>query len=358
MFVFVVLALAATASRVSADMAFPQSGATLTYAYLTTSKTSQGNITATSTDSYSFQQIGNQWNVTETLAGKITCSTSTAQLSVRFHKISDIMGANSSVSTDPNIDIRVSYVIQDRIVRSTPIGPNAPVGYSAKCTLGGNDFGVINVDTEAVLAGTLRYYVLFYIQTARVTQGSLVPVSLLTATISGTKNVTVLNTSRPALVGTLTGFISGSLYWDRDSGILLLAETTSAVQSDRMLLINSSLPFTATASTTALATTSAASSQATVFTSPTSVVSSVFTTEIQTPLESWPLTTTGLIGLGLVALVAIVVIAIALRRRQSASEKAVERPALKPEPEYRTCRFCGGKIPQGRARCPECGRFW
>lgn len=358
MFVFFVLALAAAAGRVSADMAFPQNGSTLTYALLTTAKTSQGNITAASTDSFSFQQMGSQWNVTETITGKITCPSPAAQLSVRFHTISDIMGVNSTVSTDPNIEIRVSYVIQDRIVKSTPIGPNVPAGYSAKCTLGGIDLGSIDQDTEALFPGTLRYYVLFYIQTAGVTQGSLVPVSLLTATISGTQNVTVLNTSRPALVGTLTGFFSGSLYWDRDSGILLLMESTSPVQSDRMLLINSTYPFTATTSATASATTSPTASQATVFTSATSLASSISTTETQTPLISWPFTTTALIGLGAVALVAVVVLAIALHRRHAASEKPVERPALKSEPEYRVCRFCGGKIPHGRARCPECGRFW
>ena len=238
-----VLALAAASNQVSADMAFPQNGSTLTYALLTTAKTSQGNITAASTDSYSLQQIGNQWNVTETITGKITCSPPAAQLSVRFHTTSDIMGANSAVSSDPNIEIKVSYLIQDRIVKSTPIGVNVPAGFSAKCTLGGNDLGSVGQDTGALYASSLRYYVLFYIQTIGVTEGTLVPVSLLTATISGTQNVAVLNTTRPALVGTLTGFISGSLYWDKDSGILLMSESTSSVQSDKISLINSTFPF-------------------------------------------------------------------------------------------------------------------
>ena len=358
MFVFVVLALAAAPSQVSVDLSFPQNGATLSYAYVTTAKTPQGNITATSTDSYVLQQMGSQWNVTETITGKISCPSPAAQLSVRFHTISDIMGVNSTVSTVPNIEIRVSYVVQDRIVKSTPIGPNMPAGYSAKCTLGGIDLGSIDQDTEALYPGTLRYYVLFYIQTAGVTQESLVPVSLLTATISGTQNVTVLDTSRSALVGTLTGFISGSLYWDRDSGILLLMESTSPTQSDRMLLINSTYPFSAGISATTSATSSATASQAIVFTSATSLAPSVFTAETQTSLTSPLFTSTALIGLGVVALVAVVVLAIALHRRRAASEEAVERPALKSEPEYRVCRFCGGKIPPERARCPECGRFW
>ena len=331
----------------------PQNGSALTYATLTTVKTSQGNITAASTDSYSFQQIGNQWNVTETISSKITCSPPAAQLSVRFRTTSDFMGANSAVSNDPNIKLKVSYMIQDRIIKSTPVGSNVPAGYSAKCTLGGNDLGSVGQVTGALYASTLRYYVLFYIQTTGVTEGTLVPISLLTVTISGTQNVAVLNTSRLALVGTLTGLTSGSVCWDKESGILLLEESTTGTESEKMLLINSTYPFTATS-----ATTSAATTQATSFTSATSLMSSISATEIQTPLESRPLTTTGLIGLGLVALVAIVGLAIALHRRQSVSEKTVERPELRPAPEYITCRFCGGKIPQGKVRCPDCGRFW
>jgi len=371
LFVFLVLVLAAASSQVSADVTFPQNGSTLTYAILTTAKTSQGNITAASTDSYSFQQIGNQWNVTETISGKITCSPPAAQLSVRFHTTSDIMGANSSVSSAPNIEIKVSYLIQDRMVKSTLIGPNVPAGYSAKCTLGGNDVGSVDQATGALYASSLRYYVLFYIQTIGVTEGTLVPVSLLTATISGTQNVAVSNTSRPALVGTLTGLISGSLYWDKDSGILLLAESTSGAESEKMLLINSIFPFTTTTSATA--------SQATVRTSETSVSTSILTTQTQTAIEPWPLTTAGLIGIGLVALAAVVVLALGLQRRYSAGRKAVERqnkaneiktdvpksygpaipasPKLAPEPEseYKVCRYCGGKIPKGIAKCPECG---
>jgi hypothetical protein len=223
-------------------MTFPQNGSTLTYATLTTAQTLQGNITATSTDSYNFQQIGTQWNVTEMITGKIICSPPAAQLSVRFRTTSDLMGTNSIVSNDPNIDIKVSYVVQDRVVESTPIGSNVPAGYSAKCTLGGNDVASISQATPALYASGFRYYVLFYIQTAGVNVGSSVPVAIMTSTISGIQNVTVLNTSRPALAGTLTGIISGRLYWDRNSGILLLEESNSGTQSERMSLISSTVP--------------------------------------------------------------------------------------------------------------------
>ena len=369
-------ALAATPSQVSADIIFPRMA--LSYATLTTAKSSQGNITATSMDSYSFQQIGSQWNVAETIAGKITCSPSTAQLNVRFQTRSDIMGVNSSVSTDPNIEIPVSYVVQDRIIMSTPIGPNAPVGYTAKCTLGGTEVGTISEDTGAVLAGSLPSYVWFYIQTAGVTQGSVVHISIMTLTISRTQNVTVMNTSRPAFVGTITGFFGGTFYWDRDSGILLLAETTTGPQSDRMMLVNSTLPFTGT-TTTVLATTSTTASQATIVTSATSVMSSVLATGTQTALGPSLFSTAAMIGLGLVALVAIAVLILAMRRGRSASCQEVEgvkkpseitvagpasyqtaipsSPNLAPKPEsgYKVCRYCGGKIPQEAGKCPECG---
>ncbi len=237
-----VLALVATPSQVFASMTFPQNGSSLTYASFVTSKTSQGNITAASTDSYSFQQTGSQWNVTERITGKITCSPQAAQLSVRFRTTSDIMGANSIVSNDPNIDIKVSYVVQDRVVESTPIGSNVPAGYSAECTVGGIDVAAVSQATPALYVSGFRYYVLLYIQTAGVAVGSSVPVAIMTSTISGIQNVIVLNTSRPAFVGTITGITSGSLYWDRDSGILLSEESTSSTQSERMLLTYSTVP--------------------------------------------------------------------------------------------------------------------
>jgi hypothetical protein len=237
-----VLALMATPSQVFAGITFPQNGSSLTYASFVTAKTAQGNITAASTDSYSFQQTGNQWNVTETITGKITCSPPAAQLSVRFLTTSDIMGANSIVSNDPNVVIKVSYVVQDRVVQSTPIGSNVPAGYSAKCTVGGSDVASISQATPALYASGFRYYVLFYVQPTGVAAGSSVPVAIMSSTISGVQNVTVLNTSRPALVGTITGIIGGTLYWDRDSGILLLEESTSSTQSDRMLLTYSTVP--------------------------------------------------------------------------------------------------------------------
>jgi hypothetical protein len=241
--VFLVLALAAAPSQVSADITFPQNESTLTYATFITAGTSQGNVTATSTDSYSFQQIGNQWNVTETITGKINCFPPGAQLSIRFRTTSDLMGANSTVSNDPNISIRVSYMMQDRVVESTPIGSNVPAGYFAKCTLEGNDLASVTQGTPALYAYAFRYYVLFYIQTAGVTVGSSVSVAILTSTITGIQNVTVLTTSRPALVGTVTGIISGMLYWDRYSGILLMEESkTGSTESERMLLIQSTVP--------------------------------------------------------------------------------------------------------------------
>jgi len=240
--VFLVLALAAAPSQVSADITFPQNESTLTYATFITAGTSQGNVTAATTDSYNFQQIGNQWNVTETITGKISCFPPGAQLSVRFLTTSDLMGANSIVSNDPNIGIKVSYMVQDRVVESTPIASNVPAGYSAKCTLRGDDLASVSQATPPLYAYSFRYYVLFYIQTTGVTEGSSVHVAIMTLTISGIQNVTVLNTSRPALVGTVTGIISGMLYWDRYSGILLLEESTSSTQSERMLLTYSTVP--------------------------------------------------------------------------------------------------------------------
>jgi hypothetical protein len=366
-----VLILVTMPSQATADTAFPQNGSTLTYSLLTTAKTSQGNITAASTDSYTLQQVGNQWNVTETLSGKITCSPSAAQLNVKFHTRSDIMGINSSVSTDPNIEIPVSYVIQDRLIISTPISPNAPVGFTAKCSLGGTDVGTINQDTGAVLAGSMPGYVWFYIETAGVTQGSAVPISTVTATISGMQNVTVMSTSRPALVGTISGFISGSFYWDRDTGILLLEETTG-LQSDRMQLVSSNLPFTG-ATTANLATTYA--SQARVVSSATTAMSSVLATGSETPVGLSLFSTTAIVGLGLVAVVAIAVLVLVMLRQRSSNVREVERrksseisaasPAPhkptnsfsppKPQSEHKVCRYCKTEVPQDRLICPKCG---
>ena len=239
---FFVLALAASPSQVAAEVPFPQNGSTLTYAVFDSAATSQGNITVASVDSYSFQQIGNQWNVTETIKGKITCTPNTAQLSVRFRTTSDIMGTNSIVSNDPNINIMVSYVVQDRVVESTSIGSNTPAGYSAECTLAGSAIASLSQATPALYTSGFRYYVIFYIQASGLGVGSSVPVAIMTSTISGTQNVLVLNTSRFALVGTLAGMISGVLYWDRASGILLVEESTSGTQSERISLTQSTVP--------------------------------------------------------------------------------------------------------------------
>ena len=248
-FVFLILVLAATPSPASASITFPQDGSNVTYATFTTAQTRQGNITVSSTDSYVFEQMGAkwnwtepQWNVTETITGKITCSPPEAQLSVRYRTTSDIMGAHSSVSNDPNIAIKVSYMLQDRVVQSTLIGSNVPAGYSAKCTLGGNDVASVFVDTPALHAFGSRYYVLFYVQAGTVNIGGSVPVTTVTSTILGTQYVTVLNTPRLAFVGAITGFTSGVLYWDVGSGILLLEQSTAGSQSDRMRLTYSTVP--------------------------------------------------------------------------------------------------------------------
>ncbi len=237
------LTLAIAPSRVSAETPFPQNGSTLTYSVFMTAKSSQGNITATSTDSYSFQQIGNEWNVTETVIGKISCHPPTADLSVRYRTISDIFGVNSSVSSDPNILIKVSYMVQNRTIVSTPIGPNVAAGYFAKCSLGGKDIASVGQATPALYVSPfIRYYVMFHIQTAGVGVGTLVPVGILPSTITAIESVAVMNTSRPALVGTITGIISGRIYWDQESGILLLEESTNGIQSERMLLSYSTVP--------------------------------------------------------------------------------------------------------------------
>lgn len=238
----VVCTLLVTTTQVSAIDTFRENGSALVYSTSISAKTSQENITAALTDSYSFLQIGDQWNVTETLTGKIICSPSTARLSVRFRTPSDIMGTNSTVSNDPNIGIKVSYVVQDRVVQSTPIGPNVPIGFSAKCTSSGVDIGPISQATPALYASSFRYYVLFYIEPSGLGVGSSVPVAIMTSTISGTQTLVVLNTPRLALVGTLTGVISGIMYWDRESGILLLEESTSSTQSESMMLISSTAP--------------------------------------------------------------------------------------------------------------------
>ena len=238
----IVCVLVAAPTQVSASETFPQNGSVLAYLTSVGARASQGNITATLTDSYSFLQMGDQWNVTEILSGKIACFPSTASLSVRFLTTSDVMGAKAIVSNDPNIDIRVSYVLRDRVVESTPIGPNVPIGFSAKCTAGGVDIGPISEATPALYASGFQYYVLFYIQPSGLGVGSSVPVAIMTSTISGTQTLVVFNTSRLALVGTVAGMMSGVLYWDRESGILLLEESTSNTQYESMTLISSSVP--------------------------------------------------------------------------------------------------------------------
>jgi hypothetical protein len=61
----------------------------------------------------------------------------------------------------------------------------------------------------------------------------------MAATISGTQTVQVLGKSWTALVGTIPGLISGTMYWESNSGILLLEKSTSGVQTEQMQLIQS-----------------------------------------------------------------------------------------------------------------------
>ena len=228
--------VAATPSQVFADSSFPHDGATLTYSVTTTGQGSPGSIVAVANDSYKFSKLGDGWNVTETLTGKITCSPSSATLSVKYQTTSDIMGQNATATNNPNILIQVSYVVKDRIVESTSIGPNVPAAYMATCNFGGNNVASIAGGTAALYAFGFKFYVFIYIQAAGVAQGSSVPVSIMAATISGTQNLQVLGKSRTALVGTMSGFISGTMYWDSSSGILLLEKSTSGMQTEQMQL--------------------------------------------------------------------------------------------------------------------------
>jgi hypothetical protein len=237
--VFLVLIVAVIPSQVFADKSFPHDGATLTYALTTTGQAAAGSILAFANDSYEFSTLGDGWNVTETFTGKITCSPSSATLSVKYQTTSDIMGQNAAASNNPNIRIQVSYVVKDRIVESTSIGPNVPADYIATCNFGGNNIASIAGGTAALYAFGFKFYVFIYIQPAGIGLGSTVPVSIMAATISGTQNLQVAGESRAALVGTLSGFATGNMYWDSTSGILLLAKLTSVTQTDQMQLVES-----------------------------------------------------------------------------------------------------------------------
>jgi len=231
-------------SHVFAGNSFPHDGATLTYSITTTDQTTSGSIVAIANDSYKFSALGDGWNVTETLTGKITCSPSSATLSVKYQTTSDIMGQNATATNNPNILIEVSYVVNDRMIESTPIGPNVPAAYMATCNFGENNGLPITASiaggTGAIDAAPFKYYVPVYIQPAGVAQGSSVPVSIMTATISGTQTVQALGKSWTAFVGTMSGFGGGTMYWESNSGILLSAKLSSPVQTDQWQLIESS----------------------------------------------------------------------------------------------------------------------
>lgn len=237
--VFLVLIVAVMPSQAFAESSFPHDGATLTYAMTTTGHGSPGSIVAVANDSFRFSKSGDGWNVTETVVGKITCSSSSATLSVKYSTQSDFMGQNAAATNNPNILIQVSYVVEGRMVASTSIGPNVPAAYSATCNFGGNNEASISGGTPALYASAFKFYVFIYIQPAGVAQGSSVPVSIMAATISGTQTIQALGKSWTALVGTIPGLITGTMYWEKNSGILLLEKDTSGMQTDQMQLTKS-----------------------------------------------------------------------------------------------------------------------
>jgi hypothetical protein len=234
---FMILGMAVVPSHVSARISFPHDGARLEYAITDMSNSSFGSIAAVANDSYTFSKLGDSWNVTEILVGRIACSPTAATLSVKYGTTSDIFGQKASVSSSPNIFIQASYIINDRIIVSTSIGPKAPASYYATCTFReGNKISIAG-GTVALYASTFKYYVFTYIDPTGVTQGTSVPVSIVTATISGTQPIQALGKSRTALVGTISGFVSATMYWEISSGILLLEKSTSTLQTEQMQLI-------------------------------------------------------------------------------------------------------------------------
>ena len=238
--VFLAIVLAIMPSHVSAGMSFPHDGAKLTYQIIEMDNSSFGSISAVTNDTYFFSKLGDSWNVTETLTGKIACSPSTGTLTIKYGTTSDIMGQNATALKSSNISIQVSYIVKDRMVLSTPIGPNVPASYEATCNFGGINQVFTSGGTPAVDASAFKYYVLTYIQPAGVSPGSSVPVSIMTATITGTQNVQVLGKSRTAFVGTISGLLSGIMYWDSSSGILLLAKSTIGDMTEQVQLVQSS----------------------------------------------------------------------------------------------------------------------
>jgi hypothetical protein len=236
--VFLVLVVAIVPSHVSADISFPYEGAKLTYTIIDLANSSLGSIAAVANDSYTFSKLGDSWNVTERLVGKITCSPGTATLNVKYGTISDMMALKAAVSSSPNIVIQVSYITKDRLIVSTPIGPNVPAIYFATCNLGGGNKISIAGGTVALYT-SLRYYTFTYIQPTEVTPGCSIPVAITTATISGTQDIQALGNPRAALVGTISGFVFATMYWDSSSGILLLEKSASSLQTEQMQLIQS-----------------------------------------------------------------------------------------------------------------------
>jgi len=121
---------------------------------------------------------------------------------------------------------------------STPIGPNVPGIYFATCLLGGGNKISITGGTVALYT-SLRYYVFTYIQSTGLTPGCSMHVAITTATISGTQEIQALGEPRTALVGTISGFVSATMYWDSSTGILLLEKSASSLQTEQMQLIQS-----------------------------------------------------------------------------------------------------------------------
>jgi hypothetical protein len=242
--VFLVLAIAVMPSHVSAAISFPHDGAKLTYLVTEMGNSSFGSIAAVTNDTYFFSKLGDSWNVTEILVGKISCSPNTGTLTVKYGTLSDIMGLNATALRSPNIFIQVSYIIKDRMVLSTPIGTNVPASYEATCNFGGIKEVLTGGGTPAPYASAFKYYVFTYIQPEGVSKGSTIPVAIMQATISGTQTVQALGRSWTALVGTIPGLISGTIYWESNSGILLLEKSTTGMgagmQTEQMQLIESS----------------------------------------------------------------------------------------------------------------------
>lgn len=236
----IILAIVVVPSHVSAGTSFPHDDARLVYAVTDMANSTLGSIAAVANDSYTFSTLGDSWNVTESLVGRIACDPSTATLSVKYGTLSDIFGQKGLPSISPNISLHVSYIIQNRMIVSTPIGPNVPAAYYATCTFQKDGRISIAGGTAALYAYVFKYYVFTFIDPMGVSQGTQVPVSIVTATICGTRAMQALGKSLTALVGTISGFAAATLYWDSSTGILLWEKSTSSLETEQMQLIQCS----------------------------------------------------------------------------------------------------------------------